>query len=1041
MTIKEIKSIWDTEQNEYRKHEIGSGVQDFVNKILMSEEIFNLKKGKLSDDERNRKNEFLLEQTKKQKRADIIIYVDNEIIIPVEVEKYKNIKAGKEQIFNYQKAWNKKYGILTDGYTWIFYNNKIEVRQFTLDFIFNKTELFLKFWEEYTLADNYYLQFFELSKDTNNYEQSLNIDENKKDFFDDITKLITGFSKKLNLKGYFKELPETEKERKAVEITYAYFIQFILYKTLADNEFENFGTDFSQRLDRITINIKNKTYGDILSVIKSISTIISKNIYKPFIKEQELINDTLDNLLIKAQNDIKDISVWLDIFVFIKKYNFANIQNEIFGYIYENYLKQLYANENKGQYFTPPEVVDFMLEELGYSQKKLAEKNNNEISIIDPSCGSGTFLYSAVRNIINSKKTESFKTLETLISKNIFGLDVEEFPLYLAEMSIIMRMLPIITEQKYNNPIDKRIQIFKTKDSISEFQDVALKNTLTDIEQDYKNNQNQLNLFTDELNLGYTSYIRNEDDLKGLKSSLENNEEPRINRYRFDYVVGNPPYIGYNQCARQDIQFFVWLRKKKVKLNDVYGINLHSIPNYPKRYRPNPNLYAFFVALGIALLKDKGRLAYIIPRTLLFAGDLDTLRYHLSKFVTIRKIIISTSNMFVDRGLKQNKPVATSSLIIFIEKIPPAKLHETEIIYYKSTNDDVKTVIKNIKNNKNIVKNKILQNTLSKNVTNWNYIIHPKEEIKFLMDYKRQFEDFSTYYLHDFSKLDFSSVFYFDSGYAIDERNKLLEKPQNEDNYYFFPKLPAKNYTITQNRGFWKNERKNINDKHFIKLRQANQGYNLLDSTYKILWSYSNPKRFYFTNKKVIWPRNQINAIGSENLNEIYYLFAILNSPITNFILQKLLKSEHEKNLQISTSSVKKFVKLPKITDFNRNIKEKVIKLTEEFIKTENNKLSDYVNFDNFLIQKFDNVIVQDNQLIICKNEKKYKFEISNKAEIITEKIEKITTRSVLKDLQIIDYEEQAQVKKQIDNLIFTLYFNTKDDKKLIENYCCLIKK
>ncbi len=1030
MTKKEIKSLWKTEHKEYSKHEIGSGVQNFVNEILMSNDFFNLKKGKLSDKESERKNEFLLEKTKKQKRADIIIYVDNEIIIPVEVEKYKNINAGRQQIFNYQKAWNKKYGILTDGYTWIFYNNKIEIKTFTLDFIIEKTELFLQFWEEYTQTENYYLQFFERVLETKEQEQILDIDQNRKDFFDDITKLIVSFAKKLNLKGYFNELPEIEKEKKSIEITYAYFIQFILYKTLADNDFDNFGNDFKERLDRITNNLKNKTYGDILSVIKSISIIISKNIYKPFVKEQEIINNTLEELLIKSQNDIKDISVWLDIFVFIKRYNFANVQNEIFGYIYENYLKQLYENQNKGQYFTPPEVVDFMLEEVGYSKEKLKHKKNDEISIIDPSCGSGTFLYSAVRNVINSK--ENNKNLADLISDNIFGLDIEEFPLYLAEMSIIMRMLPLIINQKYNNPIDKKIKIFKTKDSISEFQNVALKNTLTDIKQEYERNKQQLSLFTNELNLGYTSYIRDEDDLQGMKKSLENQAVPKIDRTRFDFVVGNPPYIGYNQCARQDIQFFVWLREKKVKLNNVYGVNLHSVPNRPKRYRPNPNLYAFFTALGIALLKDKGQFAYIIPQTILFAGDLDTLRYHLAKFLTIRKIIISTSNMFIDRGVKQNKAVATSSLMLFVEKIPPAKLHEVEIIYYKPTNNDVKTVIENLKNNKHTVKNKILQNKLLKNTTNWNFIIHPTNEIEFLMNYKRKFEDLSIYYLHELAKIQFNSIFYFDSGYGIDEQQKLQKKPNTE--YYFFPKLPIKNYTITENRGFWKNERKNKEDIQFIKLRQANQKYNLLDSTYKILWSYSNPKRFYFTDKKVIWPRNQINAIGSENLNEIYFLFAILNSPVTDFVLKRLLKSEHEKNLQISTSSVKEFIKLPKITDFNKNIKEKIIKLTEEFIKTESFKLTDFINLDNFLIQKFDNVFIRDKELIITKNEKEYNFLMQDKFDIISKQIEEIKTLSDLKNLQIIDYLQQAKIKENIDNLIFALYFNIKDDENLIEN-------
>ena len=78
------------------------------------------------------------------------------------------------------------------------------------------------------------------------------------------------------------------------------------------------------------------------------------------------------------------------------------MQNEIFGYVYENYLKDLYSDEKKGQYFTDPNVVEFMLNEIGYTKKNLIErhKNNQEsLSIIDPSCGSGTFLYNATHRL------------------------------------------------------------------------------------------------------------------------------------------------------------------------------------------------------------------------------------------------------------------------------------------------------------------------------------------------------------------------------------------------------------------------------------------------------------------------------------------------------------------------------------------------------------------------------------------------------------------------------------------------------------------
>ena len=225
--------------------------------------------------------------------------------------------------------------------------------------------------------------------------------------------------------------------------------------------------------------------------------------------------------------------------------------------------------------------------------------------MIDPSCGSGTFLYAAVNQIIKAfgnGNNEKSKLIETIVNENIFGLDIEEFPLYLAEMNILMRLLPLIINKKYNNPIDKKIKVFLTKDSVAEFFDTALRNTINDISV----KSGQLSINFDELDLGYKSYVREEDDLEEMKRSLE--EHPKISRRRFDYVIGNPPYVSYNECSKQSLLTFELIKKGKVQLSNIYGVNLHSIPNNPKKYAPKPNLYAFFIALGLALLKDNGKL-------------------------------------------------------------------------------------------------------------------------------------------------------------------------------------------------------------------------------------------------------------------------------------------------------------------------------------------------------------------------------------------------------------------------------------------------
>ncbi|MBU0648728.1 N-6 DNA methylase, partial [Patescibacteria group bacterium] len=495
-SILDLKSKWNKEKIPYTKKEVGDGVQNFVKEVLACPEIFNLKKGLNSAPLEKRKNEFKEEEVKKAaRRADVVIFVNPEIVIPMEIERYQNIQAGERQIIQYQLDWNehsnRRYGILTDGYTWRFYNNN-EYREFVLNDIFDKTNEFLEFWNEYTKPEFYYLAFFEKKGQQSLLKKSetLHVEEYRQLFFEDITKLIKSFKNKLKLEGYLKSFDKKEREKKSIELTYAYIIQFILYKTLVDNEFGKFEQEFKDIRQTIYGCLKSEQYGKILGVIDGVSQMISKDIYRPFAKEQEFITQKLLDLIHQPKNELHDVSPWLDIIVFIKKYNFANVRNEIFGYIYENYLKALDEDEKKGQYFTDSAVVNFMLKQIGYVPEEIDRRlknkpEDNYISIVDPSCGSGTFLYSAVNQIVESVPNGSEKAskkIEELVNNNVYGLDIEEFPLYLAEMNILMRMLPLIINEKYNNPIDKKIKAFKTKDSISEFIDSGLKNTIHDID-------------------------------------------------------------------------------------------------------------------------------------------------------------------------------------------------------------------------------------------------------------------------------------------------------------------------------------------------------------------------------------------------------------------------------------------------------------------------------------------------------------------------------------------------------------------------------
>lgn len=1038
-TINNLKNLWEKEKNEYKAQEVGSGVQQFVKKVFKCEEIFNLKEGALATPDEKRNDEFLEEKAKKSKRADVIVYIDAERIIPVEVEKYTKIEAGVKQLFDYQLVWDKKYGILTDGYRWRFYNNTILLSEFTIENIFNETAQFLEFWKEYIQPENYYLSFFERIGQGSLFEEDISVDIKREDFFKDITTLISSFKNKLNIKGYFDKIGEQQSEKRAVEITYAYIIQFILYKTLVDNDFSEFKKDFEERIINVYEGFKNKSYHGILTSIKAISSIISKNVYRPFSKEQEFINKTLEEILIKPKSELTDVTPWLDIFIFIKRYSFANVRNEIFGYIYENYLKDLYLDEQKGQYFTDPSIVNFMLQQAGYTSKEIKkrlDRDKDSISLIDPSCGSGTFLYSATNEIINAipnGSEQSSRVIEELANNNIFGLDIAEFPLYLAEMNIIMRMLPLIITEKYNNPIDKKIKVFKTKDSIAEFLDTAIKGTLSDLNVAYHRNKGQLSIFTQELNLGYSSYVRDEDDLNEMKKSLENH--PRISRYRyrFDFVIGNPPYISYNKCSQQKLLFFEYIKEGKAKLNDVYSVNLHSIPNNPKRYRPNPNLWAFFIALGLALLKDGGKLCYIIPQTILINPDFDVIRYHLAKFTTIEKIITFSGKMFIGRGIKQNKPVPTSSLIFVISKKPPETLHQVEASHYKNPNDEIDKCLENIAKGRNIQKNKILQMKLLQNIDNWNIVKLENKIREFYESYKSNSESISIYSEHVLARQYLKSEFYFDGGYSIDEK-QFLESPLRRFLNYKCPKLDDQYWTIKSFIGYWPNVR-NHGEKMFIELRQGNQGYNFIDQKYKIVWSYNNTTKFFYTDENIIWARNKFLGISSNNKNEIFYLFSLLNSKVTSFYLNNIVKLENEetRTILVSLQIIKDQIRIPKITIHNKYVKDEIIQCVEKLLALEDIHMSDLIDFSNVMIQKFDKCMVEGKNLILIKGIDKIKCRIKNNAQLIEKNLvssdilfqdDGKISLSDLKSMSVIDLEKQKQLKNYIDDLVFALYFN-----------------
>jgi len=1010
--MNELRQKWNNNSEVYKIAELGSGVHDFINDILGHPDLFALKK----TPKKTATTPTYIHDTEKSKhgRPDFILYANKDVTIPCEAKCYTRIEEGVKQLRGYRSDYTKEYGILTDGFTWRFYrSNSYEI--WTLDQMLENPKLFRTFWETYLTPENYYTEILQPSGQRILFEESmdLNDSENRKIFFKETSQLIARFRTKIKI----------DDNKTALETSYAYLIQFILYKSLVDNRFVRFESEYKRFRQQIVAAIRNKDlYNLVVFQIRNISEYISKNIYQPFAQEQRAVNEILIADL-QRELSIQDIAPWLDIVAFINKFDFSNLQNEIFGFVYENYLKDLYGN-NWGQNFTDPAVVDFMLDELGYTPKELA-KDKTKISIIDPACGAGTFLYSAVDRIVEAFEGKGTKAeavaIKELVDKNVFGLDIAEFPLYLAEMCILLRQLPLIVNELYNDPVEKKLKLFKTRDSISEFLDTGISAQERPVD---------LLSQVQAMALDYKSFMRDDENLLEMLRSMQSNGEERL---RFDFVAMNPPYVGYLECLRQKTEFTQKIKDKSntsITLGNVFGVNLHSVPEHPKRYRPNPNLYAFFFALGIALLKENGKLCFIVPQTLLTAGDLDVLRYHLAKNVTIEKIFTFSANLFIGRGLQQNKAVPTSSMIIVAKKKKPDKNHAVKVIRFQFKTDKKGSDFTKLLKSKKRETKSIPQTTFAEHWDNWNFINHDAAFLRFYETYLQHSESIDIYHNHKLAKQHFNSEFWFDGGYAIDEK-QTQETPAD----YAYPRINHRFYTIRDFRGYWKNIRSG-NSPQRIDLTQGNQEYNLLDTQYKILWSYANTKRFYFTDKPVIWARNQYNAIGSNNRKELIYLFALLNSPLNYDILRKQLKNEKEKDFLISRSSLKDYVRIPIITKDNQKLKDKIITLTESMLAFESVILRDIVDFGRLNVQQFDTIGIEKNELLLSNN-KEFRLKIADgKAKLVQKVIKEkfqdkgfLTGQTVslteLKSLPGIDFDRQHDIKKEIDDIIFALYFNT----------------
>ena len=109
------------------------------------------------------------------------------------------------------------------------------------------------------------------------------------------------------------------------------------------------------------------------------------------------------------------------------------------GTIYEK-ITSVKLKKSLGQVYTPKDIVEKMINMYDFE----LEKDKSEFKIIDISCGSGNFLIPIIEKLSSLGKSPY-----EVVTNNIYGVDKDDFSVFLTKLSIILKY-PELKEENLN---------------------------------------------------------------------------------------------------------------------------------------------------------------------------------------------------------------------------------------------------------------------------------------------------------------------------------------------------------------------------------------------------------------------------------------------------------------------------------------------------------------------------------------------------------------------------------------------------------------
>jgi hypothetical protein len=171
-----------------------------------------------------------------------------------------------------------------------------------------------------------------------------------------------------------------------------------------------------------------------------------------------------------------------EIILTLYKFDFSEIVGDPLGTLYQRYFDKE-TRKALGEFYTPIEVVKYILDAVGYEGRSVIDKR-----LLDPACGSGTFLVEALRRYLKASEeiAEDWSgILKKLCNEYcIAGFDIHPFATFMAQMQFMLVLIPKYKKAMEEDPkfVLNRLPIFRTDSLVDETKGEARKVTIETFE-------------------------------------------------------------------------------------------------------------------------------------------------------------------------------------------------------------------------------------------------------------------------------------------------------------------------------------------------------------------------------------------------------------------------------------------------------------------------------------------------------------------------------------------------------------------------------